>query len=494
MKFKKLGALLLAGVLAGSLLVGCGSKSDAVEEAEQAVEEAAEEVEEAVEEAGEEVEEAAEEATGEEVAEEAETVASDLTSCIPEVPDLGGMTSLEWLLAQEDNTPLGGIVSNHVEDRADVYKALDKVDTSKTDIKVALFSNSLGAPWFIELADSAKAKCEEYGYEFLNYDANFNLNTQIEQLEECLALDVDYMIIDTADVDAEAEIFRRATEQGIVVILEGASIAQDDYNIVTLFISACWEAGYVNGYYAAQQTCGDYPDGINLGIMITQCGSGFSESRACGFISGYIDGYAATAGQPYDSKYDAAVIGYNTWIELRDKGSSSIPGLLNCVGYVTTENVATSESAPAAADLLTAHPEMELALVETDSLGTTMITEAQQMGIEPGKDLLICYASDGLNTVCDAIREGQVLSMGSCSPYPCGEGIVELIHDIQTGALSIEDANDLPANLFIPTYCITKDNVDEVCPEGQVYATALEGFDIITVDEYNAKYADAAEE
>ena len=61
------------------------------------------------------------------------------------------MTSLEWLLAQEDNTPLGGIASNHVEDRSDVYKALDQIDFDKEEITVALISNSLGAPWFIEL-------------------------------------------------------------------------------------------------------------------------------------------------------------------------------------------------------------------------------------------------------------------------------------------------------------------------------------------------------
>ena len=152
--------------------------------------------------------------------------------------------------------------------------------------------------------------------------------------------------------------------------------------------------------------------------MITACGSGFSESRACGFISGYIDGYAATAGQPYESKYDAGVIGYNTWVELRDNGLASIPGVVNCVGYVETENISTSESAPAAADLLTAHPEMDLALVETDSMGLSMITEARMAGFEPGEDLLICYGSDGLNTVCDAIREGTVLCMSSNSHIP----------------------------------------------------------------------------
>ena len=483
MKARKIGATLLAAVLAGSLLAGCGGESESTSNT-GSVSNSGSTSESST-------SDTSESSTSTSEGSDSTSASSntDLIANIPEVPDLGGMTSLEWLLAQEDNTPLGGIASNHVEDRSDVYKALDQIDFDKEEITVALISNSLGAPWFIELRDSAEAKCEEYGYKFINYDSNFDLNTQINQFEECLTLDVDFIVIDCNDVDALSEMFRRATEQGIVVICEGASIAQPEYNIVTLFISACWEAGYVSGYYAAEQTTGDYPDGIDLGIMITACGSGFSESRACGFISGYIDGYAATAGQPYESKYDAGVIGYNTWVELRDNGHASIPGVVNCVGYVETENISTSESAPAAADLLTAHPEMDLALVETDSMGLSMITEARMAGFEPGEDLLICYGSDGLNTVCDAIREGTVLCMSSNSPYPCGEGVIELIHDIMNGY----DANNLPANLYVETYCITKDNVDEVCPEGQTYASPLKEFEVMTVDEYNAAHAEESE-
>ena len=74
-------------------------------------------------------------------------------------------------------------------------------------------------------------------------------------------------------------------------------------------------------------------------------------------------------------------------------------------------------------------------------------------------------------------------------PYPCGDGVIELIHDIMNGY----DANNLPANLYVETYCITKDNVDEVCPEGQTYASPLKEFEVMTVDEYNAAHAEESE-
>lgn len=404
---------------------------------------------------------------------------------IPAVPDMGGMSSLEWLLSREDKLALGGIAPDHYESRADIYKGLDQIDYDDDDVVIGWLDVSQGAPWFIEVNSSAKARAEEYGYTVVSFDANFDLTTQIEQVENCLTQDVDFLVIDTVDIDAMSLYFKQAAEQGIPVIAKGATPAKEEYNVITCVISNCWEAGYVNGVYAAEQTFGDYAEPAKLGILINRL-DGFGESRSCGFICGYIEKFAELAGKPYASKWDATAVGYDAWLKLRDSGSYVVGDIINLAGYVVTSNVATSSAQPAAAELLTAHPDLDFALVETDSMGLAMVAEIQQMGLVPGKDIKVCYASDGLNTICEAIQDGRVLSMGSNSPYPCGETMIDFIHEILNG----RDVNDLPANTYVPTYCINKDTLSQVWSgSDQVYAKMLGDFDIQTIAEYNAAHA-----
>ena len=404
---------------------------------------------------------------------------------IPAVPDLGGMTSLEWLLTREDKLSLGGIAPDHYESRADVYKGLDQVDPNDDEVVIGWIDISLGAPWFLEVVGSAKARAEEYGYKLLSYDSNFDLTTQTQQVENLMAQGIDFLVVDALDIDSMSIYFKQFAEMGIPVIAKGANPAKAEYNVVTTVISNCWESGFVNGVYAAEQTFGKFDEAAKFGTVTTGL-DGFGQSRTCGFICGYIYKFAELAGQPYDSKWDATVVGYNSYIELRDKGSCKVGDVINLVGYVTAGNVATSSAAPASAELLTAHPDLDIVQVETDSHGLAMVMEIQQMGLVPGEDILVCYASDGLNTICEAIEDGIVLSMGSNSPYPCGEDVIDLIHDIMNGF----DANNLPANTYVPTYCINTETLPQVWsgPE-QTYTKMLGEFEFLNVDEYNAANA-----
>jgi len=345
-------------------------------------------------------------------------------------------------------------------------------------------SASLGSDFFVEREKSAKAVCDKYGYEFINYDANFDLTNQTEQLENVTAMEgVDFIMINATDIDALSIYYKQFAEAGIPVFCTGPSSAKDEYNIVTTVLSGSWYTGYEVGRYCAEQLWGKYPDGIKIGFLIAQAGDADSESRSCGLISGYLDKYAELAGTPYNDKWEAGVIGYQTWVQVRDKGSAAIDGIINCLGYVATGGIDPATAAPAAAELLIAHPDMDLVLCETAAFGSSIINEAVQAGYTPGEDIQVVYGSNGEGFVCDYIKNGQVLCMGTNLPYPCGEDVVELIHKIISENF---DANDIPANSYTPTYVINKDNVDQVYKEGDVYAASLEPWSIQTTDEYNA--------
>lgn len=467
MKNRRFLALVMIMLLTFTLLAGCGDNSTPTETQSPTSNSAAEP------------------AVMPENEKTDETEETEETDIFPEVPDLDGMTSNEWLVSREDKKPLGGVVANHFESRADVYKGLDQVDHDDDDVVIAWLSASLGSDFFTEREKSAKAVCDKYGYKFINFDANFDLTTQIEQLENVLTQDIDFLMINATDIDALSIYYKQAAEMGIPVFCTGPSSAKDEYNIVTTVLSGSWKTGFVVGEYCAEQTWGKYPDGIRVGFLIAQMGDSDSESRSCGFIAGYLSKAAELAGAPYSDVYDAGVIGYNTWVECRDRGSAVIDGVINCVGYVTTGGIDPATAQPAAAELLTAHPDMDLVLCETGSFGTGIVNECIQAGVVPGEDILIAYAADGEGYVLDLVKTGEVMCSGTNLPYPCGEDVVELIHSIISEGF---DANDIPANSYVPTYVVTPDNVDEVYTPGDVFCKSLEPWSILTTEEYNAQY------
>ena len=403
-------------------------------------------------------------------------------AALPTLPDLGGMEPNAWLISQQDQIPLAGVISNHIDSRADVYKALDKVDLNDKDVKIAWLAASQGTIFFTTMVqDSAIPKAKEYGYDITVFDANFDLTTQQEQFENVLVQDYDFIVCNAVDMHAEVELYRRAVEEkGIPVLVCGPTSAKPEYPIVTTVLSGSWATGYEDGYYTAGALWGKYPNGIKMGAVINQFGDSDSESRPNGFLAGYLMKYAELAGTPYKSKWEAAVIAYNYWHEIRDKGSCNIPGIIDFKQVITVNNIATSAAAPKCAELLTGHPDLDVAMCETDSFGLAMVTEVVQAGKKPGKDIVIVYGSDGTADLCRAVKNGDVLCIGTNVPYYCGAGIVNIIHDIMSG----KDYNDLPANSYTPTYCVNAENVDKVWKEGQPYAD-MSDWEVLTVAQYN---------
>ncbi len=405
-------------------------------------------------------------------------------AAVPAVPDTKGMSSLDYLLSLDDKLPLGGLQPSHLDSREEIYKALDKLeDPGDGSFTIAWASASQGSSFFTEMVSSAKAKCDEYGWKFLNQSAEFDLGTQQTQIENFLTQDIDFLVVNAVEIDAEVEYYRQAVEKGIPVIIVGCTAAQEEYPIVTNIVSGSFEAGYSVGEYVAEKLWGQFPDGLNWGAVISRAGDADSNSRPCGFISGYLHKYAELAGTPYASKWDATVIGYNAWTQCRDQGSASIDGIINLVGYGAAGSTDAASAQPVAADLLTAHPEINLMFSETDSLCPGIYQECIQHERVPGKDILLCCGADGADYTLEKIKSGEYLAVGVNAPYYTGQGVVELIHRILTD--SSFDANNLPATSYTPTYCVSAENVDDVWDGEAAFASMLE-WNLQTIDEYNA--------
>lgn len=390
----------------------------------------------------------------------------------------------DQLLAMTDKLPLGGLQESYLESRADIDKALPLDKTNDDDIVIGWAGASQGSTFFTEMYNSAQEKCDEYGYELRYQNANFDLNAQMTQIETFLTQNVDFLVVNAVDIDSTLNYYQQAVNQGIPVICVGPTAAQSDYPIVTTVLSGSFESGYVVGEYVAEKL---YEDGkvLNVGFVISRAGDADSNSRPCGFVSGYLYKYAELSGDPYSDKWEATLDGYNAWVTCRDSGSYTLDGVLNLVGYVAAGATDANSGQTASADLITAHPDMDLIFVETDSLGPGVLQEVEQHGMTAGQDVYICCGADGANYTLEYIQEGKMLAVGSNPPDYTGGGIVDLIHEILDGY----DANDLPVNSFTPTYCVNVDNVDEYYDSNLEFAPPIK-WNIQTIDEYNAANAE----
>ncbi len=462
---KRIISVVLSLMLLFALLSGCGSTATTTAPATEAPAAAATEAPAAA-------------------ATDAAATATFTPAAVPAVPDTKGMNSLDYLLSLDDKLPLGGLQGSHLDSREDVYKGLDKLeDPGDGSFTIAWASASQGSSFFTEMVSSAKAKCDEYGWKFLNQSAEFDLGTQQTQLENFLTQDIDFLVVNAVDIDAEVEYYRQAVEKGIPVIVVGPTAGKADYPVVTTVVSGSFEAGFAVGQYVAEKLWGQFPNGLNWGAVISRAGDADSNSRPCGFVSGYLYKYAELAGTPYASKWDATVIGYNAWIACRDQGSASIDGIINLVGYGAAGSTDAASAQPVAADLLTAHPEMDIILSETDSLCPGIYQECIQHDRTPGKDILICCGADAADYTLEKIKSGEYLAVGVNVPYYTGEGVVELIHRILTDKEF--DANNLPGTSYTPTYCVNVDNIDQSW-DGKAPFAAMQPWDVQTIDDYNA--------
>ncbi len=418
------------------------------------------------------------------------TAPADPAAPTPDAPGASGgaaESALDILLSKEDKLPLGGLQAAHLESRADIDKGLPMSKTNDDDITIGWASVSLASTYFTELYDSAQAKCDEYGYTLHYQNCNFDLNTQMTQIDTFLTQGVDFLVVNAVDIDATLVYYQQAVSQGIPVILLGPTTANAEYPIVTAILSSSFEAGYAVGEYVAEKLYDELNGApMEVGFVISRAGDGLSNSRPCGFISGYLVKKAELDGNPYPSRWDGVLDGYNIWIELRDQGSAQIDGTMDLVGYVAAGGTDTSSGQQVAADLITGHPTMDMVFVETDSLSPGVLQELELHNLTPGEDVYVCCAADGAKYVLEYIMEGKMLATGTNVPYYAGGGIIDIIHDILDGY----DANNLPANVFTPTGCINVDNVEDYYDPNEEFPPQAP-WTLQNIDEYNAANAGA---
>lgn len=121
-----------------------------------------------------------------------------------------------------------------------IHKTEVKAEEPK---KIAYTTMTLGSPYFVEVSEGIKEKCEELGWECTIQDPNMDVASQLAAIETYIDQKYDGIIISAVDAAALGDIVKKATDEGIKVI--GSST---DIENTQAFVSAGeYEMGYALG-------------------------------------------------------------------------------------------------------------------------------------------------------------------------------------------------------------------------------------------------------
>jgi ABC-type sugar transport system substrate-binding protein len=369
----------------------------------------------------------------------------------------------------ESALALSGVQPKSYESRESVPKGLPVEPKAVGDVKIGWAAASLGSEFFEGLRDSAQQQAKDKGFQPIDLqNADFNLETQQQQVDTFITNKVDALILNAVDLHSSVQLIQKVVDNGIPVFVTGPTAAKPEYQIITAIISGSNESGFQVGLYSAEKL---YEKGkvLKVGHVISKLEDADSNSRPAGWIAGFLYKAAEIDGTPYESKYEAILDGYNAWMTFKDARKLDLSDKgLNLVGLGVGEGTDAAKGQQATADILIQTPDMDLLVVEMDSEGIGALAEIKQQGKVPGKDIMVVTCADGTKTALDLIKSGEIMATATNIPFLAATSMVDMIYDIFCGpdtAKANADYNNLPATSFTPTMAVTAENVDQYYPD-----------------------------
>ena len=381
-----------------------------------------------------------------------------------------------YSLMEENMVPWQGLnTSDREESRADIYKAIE-ASNIKEDIKVGYVTWNNSSPFFAISEQYLKQLCEDWGYDFVSLSSNGDINAQVAAIESLVTMGVDVIVDCDYSVEAELPAIETAVEAGIPVIGYGLVFPADSPVITT---SACpyYEQGWLVGRYIADY----YKDDTDLisAAIPGMMGHPIGESALNGYLGGFVYERALQGlGQPFATKEDAMLYGYNLQQEIAASASFEDPDygwsiVQSIDGFWTEDGGLTAME-----DILTSHPDLEFVWTANDSEGFGAIKAMENAGYVVGEDIQIASIGDGLEDALEMIKEGTYLCITLASPYTYVGTCANLVYKIFNEGF---DATNLPHGAYLPVVMVTKDNAEEWMGQVKEEFTVLPDVELVPI-------------
>ncbi|MBO5350942.1 MAG: D-ribose ABC transporter substrate-binding protein [Alistipes sp.] len=277
--------------------------------------------------------------------------------------------------------------------------------------RMAVVISTLNNPWFVLLAESAKARAEELGYEAVIFDSQNNSSKETEHFDNIIAAGYGAILFNPTDADGSVVNVKRAKEAEIPVFCMDREINARD-------VATC------------QILSDNYSGCVAIGKEFVR-------------TVGREGNYAELLGLVGDN---------NTWN--RSRGFHTVVDRFSGLKMVAQQS--------ADFDRNTAMMVMESILqAHGDLVGVFCGNDAMAMGayqaiLAAGKaDKIKIFGFDGERDVLNAIRDGKIVATGMQSPVLMARTAAEFAHRYLTG-----DQN-FPKKIPIAVQAVTRSNVDQ---------------------------------
>jgi ribose transport system substrate-binding protein len=269
--------------------------------------------------------------------------------------------------------------------------------------------------YFTAVLNGVKTACDELGCDMLYFDPQNDPTAQASQIDDMIASGINALVYIPYDSAGARTVLQTCRDKGVKVINIDNVIGKDDYDLVdSIIASDNTQLGYLSGQWVAQ----NHPDGANILIVHLQT------AESCHInVDGFWKGIKETAKDPSLYKEVATVEG---------GGATDV-----AFGVVT--------------DALQAHDDINVIYCINDTSALGAVNAVKEAGLTGKIDIL---GKDGAPIGKHAIKDGLMVQSSAQRPTYMGYLGVQTAVDLLNG-------KQVEFNTAIPSYSITKDNIDE---------------------------------
>jgi ABC-type sugar transport system substrate-binding protein len=217
---------------------------------------------------------------------------------------------------------------------------------------------------------------EEVGFEVVWNEAKKDTATQISNVNDLLAQDIDYLVLAPNEMEGLVASLDAAKAQGVpVVLIDRIANGTPGVDYITGIVSNFIWAGEACANWIAEK----YPDGANVAIISGTPGAAASIERIQGFKDALPENCTIVAEQ--------------------------------------TANYNRSEAQTVMENFLQAHGDgIDVVFTENDDMQFGIMMAIEGAGLVPGQDVDILGSGDGGVEVVRAIAEGKISACAECTP------------------------------------------------------------------------------
>lgn len=281
-------------------------------------------------------------------------------------------------------------------------------------IKIGYAINTLNNPFFVAVKNGAEKEAEKLGVELVVVNANDDLATQLQGVEDLIQQKIDVLILDPVDSKGTIPAAEAANKAGIKVITTGREL--EGAEVVTHLGYDEVRHGIVAGEFMSKQLGGKGNVVELQGIM----GTNVAQDRSKGFQEG-------VATSP-----DIKIVASQSADFDRAKAMTVMENIL--------------QANPEIHGVYAANDEMALGAVQA-------IKAANRTGI-------VVVSNDGTADALQAIKDGDIAGTMAIYPNQYGQKAVQIAKKV-AGGESVEK------KLELPSIFVSKDNVEEAIKESQ---------------------------